>query len=392
MKQVFSRSQRHLSIGTIGHHGHGKTTLTAALLSYLGRRELADATAVRYLDQTRDEKALGRTIVRSQVEYCGRDYHFTHIDCPGHHTYGKNVFVGAAQLDAAILVVSAADGVCAQTREHLLLARQAGVQSIIVFLNKCDLHDDQDRQVVVEEEVRALLSSYGFPGDAVPVIRGSALAAREEARGGESAIGQLLDAVEAYVSVPERRVDLPFVMPIADVMYISGRGVVVTGRIQQGSLSTGTDVELVGLEPSRTTRVTGLETFKQRLDYGEPGDNVGIMLRGLKREDVRRGQVLAAPGKLTPRTKVVGEVAILTGQEGGRHTPFRSGYRPQFFVHTADVPCTLTLPEGAEMAMPGDNLRLHIELDKPVVIEKGQTFALRDGGTIGAGTIVEIIV
>ncbi len=393
-KEKFERTKPHVNIGTIGHVDHGKTTLTAAITKVLSDKGLANFTAFDSIDKAPEEKARGITIATSHVEYETEKRHYAHVDCPGHADYVKNMITGAAQMDGAILVVSAADGPMPQTREHILLARQVGVPRIVVFLNKVDMVDDPELLDLVELEVRELLSSYDFPGDEIPIIKGSALKALEGDTGelGAEAIMKLMDAVDEYIPTPERDIDKPFLMPIEDVFSISGRGTVVTGRVERGKVSVGDEVEIVGIRPTQKTTVTGVEMFRKLLDSGQAGDNIGALLRGLKRDEVERGQVLAAPGTITPHTKFKAEVYVLTKEEGGRHTPFFNGYRPQFYFRTTDVTGTVTLPEGTEMVMPGDNVRMDVELITPIAMEQELRFAIREGGrTVGAGVVTEII-
>ncbi|HHN73833.1 MAG TPA: elongation factor Tu [Acidobacteria bacterium] len=392
-KEKFERNKPHVNVGTIGHVDHGKTTLTAAITTVLS--EHSDKVEVRSfdsIDNAPEEKARGITIATAHVEYETENRHYAHVDCPGHADYVKNMITGAAQMDGAILVVSAADGPMPQTREHILLARQVGVPAIVVALNKVDMVDDPELIELVEMEIRELLSSYGFPGDDIPVCPVSALKAGEGDPEAKQQIIELMKAVDAYVPDPERPIDKPFLMPIEDVFTITGRGTVVTGRIEQGKVKTGEEIEIVGLRPTMKKTVTGVEMFRKILDDGQAGDNVGLLLRGTDRKDVERGQVVAAPGSITPHTKFKGEVYILTKEEGGRHTPFFDGYRPQFYFRTTDVTGVVTLPDGREMVMPGDRLEVIGELQKPIAMDKGLRFAIREGGrTVGAGTITEII-
>ena len=392
-KENFDRSKIHVNIGTIGHVDHGKTTLTAAITKVLAEQGGAEFKGYDQIDNAPEEKARGITINTSHVEYQTAKRHYAHVDCPGHADYVKNMITGAAQMDGAILVVSAADGPMPQTREHILLAKQVGVPYIVVFLNKCDMVDDPELLDLVEMEVRDLLSSYGFPGDTIPIIRGSALKALEGDKGelGAQSIIKLMDAVDTYIPDPKRDIDHPFLMPIEDVFSISGRGTVVTGRVERGVIKVGDEIEIVGLRPTQKTTCTGVEMFRKLLDQGQAGDNVGILLRGTKREEVERGQVLAKPGTITPHTKFEAEVYILTKEEGGRHTPFFNNYRPQFYFRTTDVTGTVTLPEGTEMVMPGDNVKISVELISPIAMEQGLKFAIREGGrTIGAGVVSKI--
>jgi elongation factor Tu len=394
-KEKFERTKPHVNIGTIGHVDHGKTTLTAAITRVLASKGLADFTAFDDIDKAPEERERGITIATAHVEYQTDNRHYAHVDCPGHADYVKNMITGAAQMDGAILVVSAADGPMPQTREHILLARQVGVPAIVVFLNKCDMVDDEELLDLVELEVRELLSSYEFPGDDLPVVRGSALKALEsgdaEDEWGKGII-ELMAAVDEYIPLPERAVDKDFLMPIEDIFSISGRGTVVTGRIERGVVKVGDEVEIVGIRDTSKTVVTGVEMFRKLLDRGEAGDNVGVLLRGTKKDEVERGQVLSKPGSITPHTKFKGEVYVLAKEEGGRHTPFFAGYRPQFYFRTTDVTGVATLPEGVEMVMPGDNVNLEVELIAPIAMEKGVRFAIREGGrTVGAGTVTEVI-
>jgi elongation factor Tu len=393
-KEKFSRTKPHCNIGTIGHVDHGKTTLTAAITKVLAETGGASFTAYDQIDKAPEEKARGITINTAHVEYETKSRHYAHVDCPGHADYVKNMITGAAQMDGAVLVVSAADGPMPQTREHILLARQVGVPAIVVYLNKVDMVDDEELLELVELEVRELLSKYGFPGDEVPIVKGSALAALE---GRDEAVGrakvlELMDAVDAYVPQPERAVDQPFLMPIEDVFSISGRGTVVTGRVERGVVKVGEEVEIVGIRPTARTTCTGVEMFRKLLDQGQAGDNVGVLLRGTKRDEVERGQVLCKPGSITPHTRFLGEVYVLTKEEGGRHTPFFSNYRPQFYFRTTDVTGSIKLPEGTEMVMPGDNVAMEVDLIAPIAMEKGLRFAIREGGrTVGAGVVADII-
>ena len=393
-KAKFERNKPHCNIGTIGHVDHGKTSLTAAITKVLAETGGATFTAYDQIDKAPEEKARGITISTAHVEYETKNRHYAHVDCPGHADYVKNMITGAAQMDGAILVVSAADGPMPQTREHILLARQVGVPSLVVYMNKVDMVDDPELLDLVELEVRELLSSYDFPGDEIPVIRGSALNAlegKEEATGKES-IFKLMEAVDSYIPQPERPKDRPFLMPIEDVFSISGRGTVVTGRIERGIVKVGDEVEIVGLKPTVKTVVTGVEMFRKLLDSGEAGDNIGALLRGTKREEVERGQVLAKPGSITPHTKFKAEAYILTKEEGGRHTPFFSNYRPQFYFRTTDVTGQVVLPQGTEMVMPGDNVTMEVELIAPIAMDEGLRFAIREGGrTVGAGVVASII-
>ena len=391
-KEKFDRSKTHVNIGTIGHVDHGKTTLTAAITNVLAKVGGAKATAYDQIDAAPEEKARGITINTAHIEYQTATRHYAHVDCPGHADYVKNMITGAAQMDGAILVVAATDGVMPQTREHILLARQVGVPYVVVFLNKCDLVDDPELIDLVEMDVRDLLSSYNFPGDDTPVIRGSAREALDGNPEAEKAILELMEAVDTYIPSPVRSNDKPFLLPIEDVMTISGRGTVVTGRVERGQLKLGDEVEIIGMRETKKSVVTGIEMFRKQLDYAEAGDNAGILLRGVSRDEVERGQVLAKPGSVTPHTKFTASVYVLTKEEGGRHTSFRSNYRPQFYFRTTDITGVVTLPEGIEVVMPGDNVEFTVELIKPVAIEKGTKFSIREGGrTVGAGTVNEII-
>ena len=391
-KAKFERNKPHCNIGTIGHVDHGKTSLTAAITKVLAKSGGASFTAYDQIDKAPEERARGITISTAHVEYETPNRHYAHVDCPGHADYVKNMITGAAQMDGAILVVSAADGPMPQTREHILLARQVGVPALVVFLNKCDMADP-DLLELVEMEVRELLSSYQFPGDDIPIIKGSALMALEDKSPelGEEAILKLMEAVDAYIPQPQREVDKPFLMPVEDVFSISGRGTVVTGRVERGIIKVGEEVEIVGLKATVKTTVTGVEMFRKLLDQGQAGDNIGALLRGTKREDVERGQVLAAPGSITPHTKFKAEAYVLTKEEGGRHTPFFTNYRPQFYFRTTDVTGVVTLPEGVEMVMPGDNVSMDVELIAPIAMDEGLRFAIREGGrTVGAGVVAKI--
>jgi len=394
-KEKFERTKPHVNIGTIGHVDHGKTTLTAAMTKTLAAKGLADFTPFDAIDKAPEEKARGITINTAHVEYQSENRHYAHVDCPGHADYVKNMITGAAQMDGAVLVVSAADGPMPQTREHILLARQVGVPFIIVYMNKVDQVDDEELLDLVELEVRELLSEYDFPGDDIPVIRGSALKAGEsddpDSEENKS-IWELLEAMDTYIPQPERDVDKPFLMPIEDVFTISGRGTVVTGRIERGKVKVGEEMEIVGIRPTMKKVVTGVEMFRKLLDSGEAGDNVGLLLRGTERTDVERGQVVAKPGSITPHQKFRAEVYVLTKEEGGRHTPFFRGYRPQFFFRTTDITGAVNLDEGVEMVIPGDNTNLEVELIQPIAMEKGLRFAIREGGrTVGAGSITDIL-
>ena len=393
-KGKFERTKPHVNVGTIGHVDHGKTTLTAASTTILSRKLGGEAKAYDQIDAAPEEKARGITINTAHVEYETETRHYAHVDCPGHADYVKNMITGAAQMDGAILVVSAADGPMPQTREHILLARQVGVPYIIVFMNKCDQVDDAELLELVEMEVRELLSKYEFPGDDIPIVKGSALKALEGDTSdiGEPAILQLADALDSYIPAPERAVDKPFLLPIEDVFSISGRGTVVTGRVERGVITVGDEIEIVGIKPTAKTTCTGVEMFRKLLDQGQAGDNVGVLLRGTKREEVERGQVLAKPGSITPHTHFTGEVYVLSKDEGGRHTPFFNNYRPQFYFRTTDVTGAITLPEGSEMVMPGDNVSITVKLIAPIAMEEGLRFAIREGGrTVGAGVVAKVI-
>ena len=393
-KGKFERTKPHVNVGTIGHVYHGKTTLTAAICTVLASKFGGEARAYDQIDAAPEEKARGITINTAHVEYETEHRHYAHVDCPGHADYVKNMITGAAQMDGAILVVSAADGPMPQTREHILLARQVGVPYIIVYLNKCDMVDDPELLELVEMEVRELLSNYNFPGDDIPIIKGSAKLALEGDKGelGEQSILKLAETLDSYIPTPERALDQPFLMPIEDVFSISGRGTVVTGRVERGIIRVGDEIEIVGIRPTSKTTCTGVEMFRKLLDEGEAGDNIGVLLRGTKREDVERGQVLAKPGSITPHTKFAAEVYVLTKEEGGRHTPFFKGYRPQFYFRTTDVTGTIELPEGVEMVMPGDNISMTVQLICPIAMQEGLRFAIREGGhTVGAGVVAKII-
>ncbi|MFN7663147.1 MAG: elongation factor Tu [Alphaproteobacteria bacterium] len=393
-KAKFERNKPHCNIGTIGHVDHGKTSLTAAITKVLAESGKAEFKAYDQIDAAPEERARGITISTAHVEYETDKRHYAHVDCPGHADYVKNMITGAAQMDGAILVVSAADGPMPQTREHIVLARQVGVPAIVVFLNKCDMVDDPELLDLVEMEVRELLSKYDFPGDDIPFVRGSALCALEDKSPelGREAIMKLMDAVDSYIPQPEREKDKPFLMPVEDVFSISGRGTVVTGRIEAGVIKVGDECEIVGLRPTQKTTVTGVEMFRKLLDSGEAGDNVGLLLRGTKKEDVERGQVVCKPGSVKPHTKFKCEAYILSKEEGGRHTPFFSNYRPQFYFRTTDVTGQVVLPEGTEMVMPGDNLSMEIQLISPVAMHEGLRFAIREGGrTVGSGVVAKII-
>ena len=393
-KGVFERTKPHCNVGTIGHVDHGKTTLTAAITKVLAEKGGATFTAFDQIDKAPEERERGITIAAAHVEYETEKRHYAHVDCPGHADYVKNMITGAAQMDGAILVVSAADGAMPQTREHILLARQVGVPAIVVYLNKVDMVDDPDMIDLVEEEIRELLSSYGFPGDEIPIIRGSALKALEGDTSdiGAGSIIKLLDAIDSYIPTPERDLDKPFLLPIEDVFSISGRGTVVTGRVEQGKIDVGEEVEIVGFSETRKTTVTGIEMFNKELKEGLAGDNLGLLLRGIKKEEVERGQVIAKPKSITPHRKFKGKVVVLKKEEGGRHSPFFNGYRPQFYFRTTDVTGSVTLPEGREMVMPGDTVDLSIELVSPIAMDKELKFAIREGGrTVGAGVVTEIV-
>ena len=392
-KAKFARTKPHCNVGTIGHVDHGKTTLTAAITKVLAKTGGATFTAYDQIDKAPEEKARGITIATAHVEYETSKRHYAHVDCPGHADYVKNMITGAAQMDGAILVVSAADGPMPQTREHILLARQVGVPALVVYLNKVDMVDDPELLELVELEVRELLSSYQFPGDDIPIIKGSALCALEdrEPEMGEKSILELMDAVDSYIPQPVRATDRPFLMPVEDVFSISGRGTVATGRVERGVIKVGEEVEIVGIRTTQKTVVTGVEMFRKLLDQGEAGDNIGALLRGTKREDIERGQVLAKPGSITPHTKFKAEAYILTKEEGGRHTPFFTNYRPQFYFRTTDVTGVVQLPEGTEMVMPGDNVTMDVELIAPIAMDAQLRFAIREGGrTVGAGVVASI--
>ena len=393
-KEKFERNKPHCNIGTIGHVDHGKTSLTAAITKILAESGGAEFQDYADIDKAPEEKARGITISTAHVEYETEARHYAHVDCPGHADYVKNMITGAAQMDGAILVVSAADGPMPQTREHILLARQVGVPALVVFMNKVDQVDDEELLELVEMEVRELLTSYDFPGDDIPIVMGSALAALEDnnEETGRQAVLKLMAAVDEYIPQPERAVDLPFLMPIEDVFSISGRGTVVTGRIERGVVKVGEEIEIVGIKDTQKTTCTGVEMFRKLLDSGEAGDNVGVLLRGTKREEVERGQVLAKPGSITPHTKFKGECYILTKDEGGRHTPFFSNYRPQFYCRTTDVTGTIELPAGTEMVMPGDNIAMEVTLIAPIAMDEGLRFAIREGGrTVGAGVVATVV-
>ncbi len=391
-KEVFDRSKPHVNIGTIGHVDHGKTTLTAAITNVLSKKGYADFVDYANIDKAPEERERGITINTSHVEYQTDKRHYAHVDCPGHADYVKNMITGAAQMDGAILVIAATDGPMAQTREHILLSRQVGVPRMVVFMNKCDMVDDEELLDLVEMEIRELLNEYGFDGDNTPVIRGSALKALEGDPKYEEKIMELMDAVDEWIETPVRDTEKPFLMPIEDVFTITGRGTVVTGRVERGRLNLNDEVEIVGLKETKKTTVTGIEMFRKQLDYAESGDNAGVLLRGIAREDVERGQVLAKPGSVTPHTKFKAQVYVLSKEEGGRHTPFFSNYRPQFYFRTTDVTGVIELPAGVEMVMPGDNVEMTVELIAPIAIEAGTKFSIREGGrTVGSGNISEII-
>ncbi|HVL57234.1 MAG TPA: elongation factor Tu [Burkholderiaceae bacterium] len=393
-KGKFERTKPHVNVGTIGHVDHGKTTLTAAITTVLSTKFGGEAKKYDEIDAAPEEKARGITINTAHVEYETQARHYAHVDCPGHADYIKNMITGAAQMDGAILVVSAADGPMPQTREHILLARQVGVPYIVVFMNKCDMVDDAELLELVEMEVRELLSKYEFPGDEIPIIKGSALKALEGDKGelGEQAIMKLADALDSYIPTPKRAIDGAFLMPIEDVFSISGRGTVVTGRVERGIVKVGDEIEIVGIRPTAKTTCTGVEMFRKLLDQGQAGDNVGVLLRGTKREEVERGQVLAKPGSITPHTKFECEVYVLSKEEGGRHTPFFNNYRPQFYFRTTDVTGSVALPEGTEMVMPGDNIKMTVQLISPIAMEQGLRFAIREGGrTVGAGVVAKVL-
>jgi len=391
-KERFVRTKPHVNVGTIGHIDHGKTTLTSAITKVLAQRKLANYIAFDQIDKAPEERERGITIAIAHVEYETEKRHYAHVDCPGHADYIKNMITGAAQMDGAILVVAATDGPMPQTREHILLARQVGVPSIVVYMNKCDAVDDPELLELVELEVQELLTKYEFPGDETPIIRGSALKALEGDPNWTKSIDELMEAVDNYVPLPTREIDKPFLMPVEDVFTISGRGTVVTGRVERGRIKVGEDVEIVGFRPTVKTVATGVEMFRKILDEGQAGDNVGILVRGIKREEVERGQVLAKPGSITPHTRFKAETYILTKEEGGRHTPFFKGYRPQFYFRTTDVTGSVVLPEGVEMIMPGDNITMDVTLITPIALETGIRFAIREGGrTVGAGVVTEVI-
>ena len=391
-KQKFERTKPHVNVGTIGHVDHGKTTLTAAITKILAKSGGAEFRSFDSIDNAPEEKERGITIATAHVEYSTANRHYAHVDCPGHADYIKNMITGAAQMDGAILVVSAVDGPMPQTREHILLARQVGVPAMVVFLNKVDMVDDPELLELVEMELRELLSKYNFPGDSIPIIRGSALKALDGDANAEKSVLELMAAVDSYIPTPQRDKDKPFLMPVEDVFSIAGRGTVATGRIERGQIKVGDEVEIVGITPTMKTVITGVEMFRKILDYGEAGDNVGCLLRGTKREEIERGQVLAKPGSITPHTKFKAQIYVLSKEEGGRHTPFFNGYRPQFYFRTTDVTGVATLPSGIEMVMPGDNVMLEIELICPIAMEKELRFAIREGGrTVGAGVVSEVL-
>ena len=390
-KEKFDRSKAHVNVGTIGHVDHGKTTLTAAITTVLSKKGFAEASAYDAIDGAPEERERGITISTAHVEYETETRHYAHVDCPGHADYVKNMITGAAQMDGAILVVSAADGPMPQTREHILLSRQVGVPYIVVFLNKCDMVDDEELLELVEMEVRDLLSEYDFPGDDIPIIQGSALKALQGEPEYEAKIDELMDAVDSYIPTPERDTDKPFMMPVEDVFSITGRGTVATGRVERGVIKVADEIEIVGIHDTKKSVVTGVEMFRKLLDYAEAGDNIGALLRGVSREDIERGQVLAKPGTITPHTSFTAEVYVLSKEEGGRHTPFFNNYRPQFYFRTSDVTGSITLPEGTEMVMPGDNVSITVELHAPIAIEDGTKFSIREGGrTVGAGVVASI--
>ena len=391
-KQKFDRSKPHVNIGTIGHVDHGKTTLTAAISAHLAGKNGNEKVDFANIDKAPEERERGITINTAHIEYSTENRHYAHVDCPGHADYVKNMITGAAQMDGAILVIAATDGPMAQTREHILLARQVGVPRMVVFMNKCDMVDDEELLDLVEMEIRELLTEYGFDGDNTPIIRGSALKALEGDPAWVGKIDELMDAVDTWIETPVHDLDKPFLMPIEDVFTITGRGTVVTGRVERGQLKLNDEVEIVGLKETKKSVVTGIEMFRKQLDYAEAGDNAGVLLRGINREDVERGQVLAKPGSVTPHTKFKAQVYVLSKEEGGRHTPFFSNYRPQFYFRTTDVTGVIELPEGVEMVMPGDNVEITVELIAPIAIENGTKFSIREGGrTVGSGNISEII-
>ena len=391
-KEKYDRSKAHVNIGTIGHVDHGKTTLTAAISSVLSKKGLAQLTDFANIDKAPEERERGITINTAHIEYETEKRHYAHVDCPGHADYVKNMITGAAQMDGAILVIAATDGPMAQTREHILLSRQVGVPRMVVFLNKCDMVDDEELLDLVEMEVRELLTEYGYDGDNTPIIRGSALKALEGDAAYEEKVMELMDAVDEWIESPERDADKPFLMPVEDVFTITGRGTVATGRVERGQLKLNDEVEIVGLKPTKKSVVTGIEMFRKQLDYAEAGDNAGLLLRGISREEIERGQVIAKPGSVTPHTKFKAQVYVLSKEEGGRHTPFFSNYRPQFYFRTTDVTGVIELPEGVEMVMPGDNVEMTVELIAPIAIEAGTKFSIREGGrTVGSGNISEVI-
>ena len=391
-KEKFDRSKPHVNIGTIGHVDHGKTTLTAAISSHLAGKNGNEKVDFANIDKAPEERERGITINTSHIEYSTANRHYAHVDCPGHADYVKNMITGAAQMDGAILVIAATDGVMAQTREHILLSRQVGVPRMVVFMNKCDMVDDEELLDLVEMEIREILSEYGFDGDNTPIIRGSALKALEGDPKWTAKIDELMDAVDTWIETPERDTDKPFLMPVEDVFTITGRVTVVTGRVERGQLKLNDEVEIIGLKETQKSVVTGIEMFRKQLDYAEAGDNAGVLLRGISREDVERGQVLAKPGSVTPHKKFKAQVYILSKEEGGRHTPFFSNYRPQFYFRTTDVTGVIELPEGVEMVMPGDNVEMTVELIAPIAIENGTKFSIREGGrTVGAGNVSEIV-
>ena len=391
-KEKFERTKPHVNIGTIGHVDHGKTTLTAAITTVLAKKGLSEVKSFDQIDNAPEEKERGITINTSHVEYETANRHYAHVDCPGHADYVKNMVTGAAQMDGAIIVVAATDGPMPQTREHILLSRQVGVPRLVVFLNKCDMVDDEELLELVEMEVRDLLSEYDFPGDEVPVIHGSALLALQGQPEWEAKINELMAAVDEYIPTPARQTDLPFLMPVEDVFSITGRGTVATGRVERGVVKVGDVVEIIGYHDTKSTTVTGVEMFRKLLDQAEAGDNIGALLRGVSREEIQRGQVLAKPGSVKPHTKFTSEVYVLSKEEGGRHTPFFGNYRPQFYFRTTDVTGVIQLPEGVEMVMPGDNVAMTVELIAPIAVEKGTKFSIREGGrTVGAGSVVDIL-
>ena len=391
-KEKFDRSKPHVNIGTIGHVDHGKTTLTAAISSHLAGKNGNEKVDFANIDKAPEERERGITINTAHIEYSTANRHYAHVDCPGHADYVKNMITGAAQMDGAILVIAATDGVMAQTREHILLSRQVGVPRMVVFMNKCDMVDDEELLDLVEMEIREILSEYGFDGDNTPIIRGSALKALEGDPKWTAKIDELMDAVDTWIETPERDTDKPFLMPVEDVFTITGRGTVVTGRVERGQLKLNDEVEIVGLKPTKKTVVTGIEMFRKQLDFAEAGDNAGVLLRGIDRSEVERGQVLAKPGSVHPHKKFKAQVYVLSKEEGGRHTPFFTNYRPQFYFRTTDVTGVVTLPEGTEMVMPGDNVTMTVELIAPIAVENGTKFSIREGGhTVGAGSVTEII-